>query len=1220
MAGSPRPLLCATILSISAGGAHPQGQAPIDTLDLAFSKLTINQGLSQGMINTIAQDRQGFMWFGTKDGLNRYDGYSFTIFRHDPADSTSIRENTVTGLHLDRHGRLWVGTPTGVDLFNDSTERFIHLPIHHPDGDWGSVVHLVLDDNGDLWVSTTTSFVKLTFARPFTGHDPPPFTVKWFGDGYATVSRTRDGHLWGNMNECTFRITPRHGGADAVDTIGHLDMATSVHQFGALTVVEDPVRSKVYGVYLNGIAEVDVGTGRMDFIYRIEAGDRWLQSLHPVIDARGMIWFATFRGLYRFDPARRTLSLIRAADPDMREMIATLKWTEIDKDGTIWIGTSGYGLLKYDPRIERFNTWADNSVRALATTRDGQLLVSRYDTYISRFDPRARRYALLIDRLDARWPAQGARLSTQVSEMTVEDRDGVLWSYIADGYMARHDPAAGTLELFLPEPSPGVVDNGFHFPLHIGADSALWCGGDHGLWRIDTRTKEFKAFAWPILAVNNPYPFVTAIHHGADGIVWVGTVKGLLRFNPATNAWKQFAHDPRDPRSLSVETVFSICPDPADPVNVLWIGTNGGGLNRFDARTERFTTYTTNEGLPNNVVYGVLSDALGHLWMSTNKGLSRFDPRTGAFRNFSVGDGLQSDEFNRHAYCKDAQGRLYFGGVSGFNYFDPRALEPDSTPVTVRITGIRLINKPVDFAAPGSPLALPAHMSGGMEIPYSANMVTFTFATMEFAAPELHGYRYLLEGFDAQWIEAGTVNSAVYTNLDPGTYTFRVQGRNRDGIWDTRGTAFTLTVRPPWWMTGWFYTLCALLVIGGARLYLRGLRKQKEHLERMVFVRTHELRREKDRSEELLKNILPVNVAAELKHRGSAAARHFEQVTVLFSDFKEFTQMSERLTPDELVEELNVCFAAFDRIMEKYGVEKIKTIGDAYMAAGGVPDPSAGGPLAVVRAALEMQHIMAERRAERAAQGKVPFEMRVGIHTGPVVAGIVGHRKFQYDIWGDTVNTASRMETTGAVGEVNISQATYLLVKDEPDLEFTPRGRVSTKGKGDLEMYYVRTRSIEKLKAMAPVPPSAPALTYDEMTDRDPTPGADGLKDLRVLLVEDNEFNAMVAVGHLENWVPGVRIDHAVNGAQAVEHVKAKGYDVVLMDIQMPEMNGYDATRAIRALGPDRSRIPIIAMSANVMKAEVDRCIEAGMNDFVPKPYKKEDLMGAIRKVVNARA
>ncbi|MCO6483345.1 MAG: hypothetical protein J5I62_11200 [Flavobacteriales bacterium] len=265
------------------------------------------------------------------------------------------------------------------------------------------------------------------------------------------------------------------------------------------------------------------------------------------------------------------------------------------------------------------------------------------------------------------------------------------------------------------------------------------------------------------------------------------------------------------------------------------------------------------------------------------------------------------------------------------------------------------------------------------------------------------------------------------------------------------------------WMgvVGMYANHAAVPLFTGVYLSIRSahmntlVKRQRDGLDAEVKARTAELRAEKERSEELLLNILPGEVAQELKEKGQADARLMEQVTVLFTDFKGFTAMSEKIGPRELVADINECFSAFDRIMEKHGVEKIKTIGDAYMAAGGLPVPSATHARDVLRAALEVQEFIAVLKERKLAAGKPFFEVRIGVHSGPVVAGIVGVKKFQYDIWGDTVNTASRMESSGEVGQVNISGATYALVKDDPAFLFTPRGVVEAKGKGGLEMYFV---------------------------------------------------------------------------------------------------------------------------------------------------------------------
>ncbi|MBP8823068.1 MAG: response regulator [Flavobacteriales bacterium] len=1223
-----RSILLLFASSFPAGVLWAQGSSPIDTIALPFRAVTINDGLSQGMVQCIAQDPQGFLWFGTKDGLNRYDGYRFTVYRHDPTDTNSVRESNVTSLTVDRHGRLWVGTSTGVDLFDRATEHFQHLAIAHPDGDWGSVAHVRLDINGDLWAATQERLVKVTFATPVEeGHPLPRFTLRWLHQGFSTVTSTRDGALWGASGRFAFHIIPRHDGTDRIDTLATSEPGHPILDISGLTVVEDSLRGKVYGITYNAILEFSADRKSWTALYTLEERAPLLQSHGAVVGPEGQLWVPTFIGLFRFQPATRHMELVRSTDPSLEHMLGTVKYALYEQGGTLWIGTSGYGLLKYDPRMQRFNRKSDGSIRSLWPAKDGQLVVGRFGDFLRVFDTRTRRYTMEIDQVGKLGHGSDT-LREGFGYMSIQDAEGYFWNSSQLGTVIRYRGHGSDPRIVQPEGEA----QGAMFPLMPGRDGTLWSGGDRGLWKIDRRSLASSLYPWPVAVVNNPYYFVAALHQGPDGIVWAGTMSGLLRLDPATGAWQQWKHQPANAATLAVNVVFSVCADPVDPTGVLWLGTNGGGLNRFDTKTGAVRRYSTKDGLPNDVVYGVLADAAGDLWMSTNKGLSRFDPRAGNFRNFSVDDGLQSNEFNRYAYCKDAQGLLYFGGVAGFNWFDPRTLVEDSTPVAVLITDIKLMNKPVRFGAEGSPLKAPVHLSHGMTIPYSANMVTFTFAAMEFSIPEQHRYRYMLEGFDQGWIDAGTANSAIYTNLDPGTYTFRVRGQNRDGIWGLHGTRFTLTVRPPWWKTWWFYTLCGLVGIGGTLLYIRSLRRQKQLLERTVAVRTRELSRAKDRSDQLLNNILPLNVAAELKRTGQAEARQFEQVTVLFSDFQDFTKVSEHMSATDLVEELNVCFNAFDRIMEKYGIEKIKTIGDAYMAAGGVPDPGTGSPLSVVYAGLEMQHIMAERRVERAAQGLAGFRMRVGIHTGPVVAGIVGRRKFQYDIWGDTVNTASRLESTSEAGEVNISGATHALIRHEPALLITPRGIVQAKGKGGMDMFYVRLRTDAEMDGGAHHPPggaapelagrgtepkAAPAPRGNGQATAQP---ASGSTVRRILLAEDNAFNVMVAQDELDFLFPGVQVDVAENGALAVERVRQQEYDVVLMDVQMPVMDGYRATRAIRALPGTRARVPIVALTANVMKAEVERCKDAGMDGFIPKPFKREELSEAIAAVLKSRS
>jgi class 3 adenylate cyclase len=321
----------------------------------------------------------------------------------------------------------------------------------------------------------------------------------------------------------------------------------------------------------------------------------------------------------------------------------------------------------------------------------------------------------------------------------------------------------------------------------------------------------------------------------------------------------------------------------------------------------------------------------------------------------------------------------------------------------------------------------------------------------------------MLEGLEKEWQPVTAETDAHYPGLSPGHYTFKVKARNRSGIW-SEPVLYHFTVLPPWYKTWWFYTIMALLIGGSAWSYVkfreRQLRLRNIVLEQKVEERTaevvaqsKEIEGQKERIEDLLLNILPKEISEELKEKGKATARRHEEVSVMFTDMKGFTRVAEKMTPEELVHELDECFIHFDEIIGKYGIEKIKTIGDSYMCAGGVPTRDPHHADKAVLAALEVRELMARWKREREAKGKQPWMLRIGVHTGPVVAGVVGKRKFAYDIWGDTVNTASRMESSGEPGEVNISGTTYQLVKDR--FECVHRGQVEAKNKGAIDMYFV---------------------------------------------------------------------------------------------------------------------------------------------------------------------
>ncbi len=1213
-------------------------RAQEDTLILPFRALTIEDGLSQGMVNTIIQDQYGFMWLATKDGLNRYDGYSFTVFRHDPEDSTTVRNNYIYTLLEDEQGRLWVGTAEGLDLFDRDTETFGHLRAgqeHIQD----IVQSIAQDAQGDLWVAHNHGVVKLTFTGGLGADGLPACTSRNLLEGTCFVSTDRSGLVWvGQLDLAGFRIRPDHTGNDLVDTL-HLDRPAGTLRTGrgpldltGLTVVDDTANDRLYGLHMYGIVELDRKSTKVTTLSEVGPQLGQMRGTNATVDAKGRLWIAVFSGIYRFDPEKRTWSLALPRDQNLRPLAHLAKCAYRDRNGTIWLGTSGFGAFTYEPRTGRFNTVNSPSCGRMDALRNGRVLVSYYDGFLNEYDPRTRSWPVWIP-----WPEKEddplLRTLNRTTRGPVQDERGAYWFNHA-GIMG-YDRPSDRITRYPRDPAAVSAFPGedYNELLLLEGDSNIWSGTPHTLCRFDRRTNTYHHVPYPRSRLGDTEQFLHAIHRADNGVLWLGTATGLLSYDRRADAnarWRVFTNDPKDTTSLSSDIVYTIQGDPKDP-DMLWVGTNGGGLNRLNKLTGVFHRYSAKDGLPNDVVYGILTDDADRLWMSTNKGIACFDPRTGLFRNYDASDGLQSDEFNRYAHCKLPDGTLFFGGVQGFNYFRPADLADDSLAAPIRITGIKLINKLVDFRAQGSPLTRPAYLSPGMTIPHSANMVTFEFATMEFSAPEEHRYQYKLEGFDADWIMAGTDRSAVYTNLDPGTYTFRVRGDNRDGIWDIKGTSFTLTVLPPWYRTWWAYALASLITVGGVWLYIRNLRRQKTHLEEVVLERTSALSAAKERAErsERVKQQFLANMSHEIRTPMNAIVgmstvlRRNEHLPAQQEHLDAIATSSESLLGivNEILDLSKIEAGKLE--LEKVGLEPRRII-DSVMGvmryraeekglkldatiADDVPATVMGDPARLQQVLMNLVGNavkftgMGSIRIALDVQERLTDAVMLRCTVTDTGIGIAPERLARvFDEF-----TQAESDHTRRFGGTGLG---LTICKRLVEMQGGIISATSTPGQGS-----GFTFTIPYALAPSNVTPSA---VEGQPSTNNQQPSTIALHDLRILLVEDNKLNVLVAQEELIDAIPGVRVEVAANGQVALDMLRVSDYDLILMDVQMPVMDGYEATRAIRSLPNGKSRLPILAMTANVMKAEVQQCMDAGMDGFVPKPFKQEELVEAIRKVV----
>jgi class 3 adenylate cyclase len=486
-------------------------------------------------------------------------------------------------------------------------------------------------------------------------------------------------------------------------------------------------------------------------------------------------------------------------------------------------------------------------------------------------------------------------------------------------------------------------------------------------------------------------------------------------------------------------------------------------------------------------ITAVFTDSKGNCWTGTTRGINRLDAshvaraleHTNAgkipFEHYGVSAGLVDPEVTYHHVLESADGNIWFTTNSALVRYNAESHFRDTQAPSVSLTSMRLFFDEIDWKqdermhAQASLLAsyfsdymYTASMVPFVSLPldpvfsYNLNHLTFEFASRDWCFNQSVSLYIRLEGADENWnaIPSGTI---TYSSLAPGRYVLHYKAVNSAGL-ESEEETFVFTIMPPLWKTKGFLiamgVLLAALLFGLYKWRVRMLERDKKMLEVKVAERTEELRIEKDKSDNLLLNILPMQTAAELKEKGEAATRTYEHVSVLFTDFEGFTSLSGTMDSDELVRVLDRYFKAFDRISSQYRIEKIKTIGDAYMCASGLFHHNKSHAAEMVAYGLELLNAVEEINRDRAGQGETPWRIRIGIHSGPVIAGVVGKKKFAYDIWGDTVNTASRMESSGEPGKLNISGATADACG--PYFEFSPRGQVPIKGKGLMEMYFVR--------------------------------------------------------------------------------------------------------------------------------------------------------------------
>ncbi len=827
---------------------------PAQQNDLVFKHLSIEHGLSQTIVNAMAQDRRGFMWFVTEDGLNRFDGYTFEVFKHNAADAASLAHNEIKCVFEDRAGILWVGSfYRGLERFDPATKRFSHFQ-HDPANPRSlsnDIVWTVLEDRaGRLWVGTGGGGLNLLdrsaghFTRVSLGQGAPGSAGD---DDVRALAQDKAGALWvGTAGGGLVRLDPATGAFtrfrhDPTDprSLSHDDVRA---------IVEDSDGALWIGTSGGGLNRFDPST-RVFTRYRHDPRNHRSVS-HDVVpalalDRGGTLWVGTDGGgLNRMN--RSTGGFDRFVnDPNRPASLASNRVYSLflDRSGLLWAGTYGSGVSRCDLHKKPFlhyrndpndpNSLGHNIVWAFSEQPAGTLWVGTNDGGLSRLDRATGGWIRYVH--DPRNPASIGHNSVR---MVVADRSGQLWLATNGGGLDRFDPGTGVFRHYRHDArDPASLARDDLRTVFEDRQGAIWVGTyGGGLDRWDPATDTFvhhRSNPADPKTISNDY--VRTAYEDAAGVLWFGTHGGgLNRFDRASGTFTRFRNDPRAPGTLSNDFVFSIHEDRS---GALYVATYGGGLNRLDRKTGTFTAIRKSDGLPDDAVYGILEDGAGDLWISTNSGLGRYTPATGAVRSYAVADGLQSNEFNGGSYYKNARGEMFFGGVNGFNVFDPAAIRDDTFKPPIVFTDFRLLDENVPIGAlPDGRTLLTKSITdtGRLDLLNRDRVLSFQFAALDFAAPERNRYAYKLEGLDERWSDAGTRRFVMYTTLPPGNYVLRVKGTNSDGVWNEEGASLAIVVEPPWWRTVWAYLAYVAVFAAVLTGYVRFARRQEREKSRLV--------------------------------------------------------------------------------------------------------------------------------------------------------------------------------------------------------------------------------------------------------------------------------------------------------------------------------------------------------------------------------------------------
>lgn len=836
---------------------------------LRFQHLTIDDGLPQNSILTIAQDSSGFLWFGTEDGLTRFDGYDFKIYKHDEDNINSLSHSYISKVVADKEGILWIGTRGGgLNSFDTKTEQFTQYRVSSDNGITHDSIHSIIKDSkGNLWVGTLGGGLSYfdTQSKQFKHYQHHANNPSSLSDNNIfSIAEDEKGNLWvgtGNglnyLNIVTGQFTHfKH----------HVDGKTTLSSDEVYSLTVDNKNNLWIGTRGGGLNYLDTTSKKFTrYLHQPDNLNSLSQNTVYAIleDNKGNLWLGTGDGgLNYFDLKKSKFTHYRhqSNDPNSLSHDTVFSLAE-DAQGSIWIGLVGGGLNYINSNTEKFGYYRHRANDASSLSHDNVFSIledSQGDFWVGTRGGGLNYFNTKNEQLTHYLYQQGDPNSLSHNSVYVleEDKKGNLWIGTGSSGLNYLNRKTGQFIHYQHQPdNPNSLINNTIFALAIDAKNNLWIGTPNGISYFDSELEQFTHYRKQTenlnsLSDNTAYTLML----NSEGNLWIGTPNGLNFYDIRNQKFTHYRHQNSNTNSISNDTVYTILEDSQQNV---WIGTGGGGLNRFNKKTLQFTHYNTKHGLPNNVIYGIEEDDQGFIWVSTNLGLSRMNPTTKEFINYDLGDGLQSNEFNIGASFKGKSGALFFGGINGFNRFFPEQITAYEQPLKVALTDMLLLNKSVTIGSNKTQVSRheftldqAIQFTESITLGHQDNVIAFEFSALHFTNPQKNKFAYQLVGWDKTWVHTDYKNRrATYTNLPAGDYTFKVKASNTMDSWQNSNiVSLQITVLPAPWLSWWAYTIYALLLTFLLQMFIRSQRKKvlfeqnlNAQLESKVKQRTIEL-------------------------------------------------------------------------------------------------------------------------------------------------------------------------------------------------------------------------------------------------------------------------------------------------------------------------------------------------------------------------------------------